>query len=233
MKKLMLLASCVLMQAVFAADLSGNITFAADYRTGSAVPQIAKGGKSYRTLLNGKLTFADGGLLVGNDKCSLRYPVAGNLNPGSGAVEMLVRNVDWELGDNLMHTFFCASGKSGTFYIYKFKKDGLGGCFALISDSSRKSYFPRQMVKRLSGNAARHLVVNYTPESYAFYLDGKLVSERECEIEFKADGSFFVVGAPGDRSGRPGDTWIGFIRMYNRPLAGSEVAELAQQANAK
>ena len=43
MKKMLFVVALALVGSVFAADLSKNLTFEADYRTGSTTPQVAKG----------------------------------------------------------------------------------------------------------------------------------------------------------------------------------------------
>ncbi len=228
----MFAAVAMISAAVFGIDLSANLIFEADYSKGTAAPVVAKGSTKFSPLLDGKITFKDGGLITGKNVASVRYSGPGNLNPGSGAIEMLVRNIDWSWDDDKMHTLFYANDNKGAIcYIYKYKKDGLGGCFVVSDGTSRKSYFPRQMIKKLEGTDSKHIVVVYSPDSYAFYMDGELISEREGEIPFNFNGRNFIVGAPGDRSGREGNSWIGYIRIYDRILAGSEIEELA--ANAK
>ncbi len=231
MKKSLTLAVFAVIGSMFAADLSNNLLFEADYRTGSATPTVAKGSKKYRTLLSGKVQFKDGGLIVGPESASIRYEMNGNIAPKEGTIEIYVKNLDYQMDDNEMHMYFACSAPDSLVYIYKFKKDGLGSCFVLKNGTERKTYFPRQMMKNLDPEPEfRHLVAVYTPDSYSFYVDGRLCREIEGEIECNFVGKDFIIGASGNKMGRGGNSWIGFVRTYDRALAESEIAQLAKEA---
>ncbi len=232
MKKSLTLAVFAVIGSIFAAELSNNLLFEADYRTGSATPTVAKGSKKFRTLLSGKLLFKDGGLVVGPESASVRYEMNGNIAPKEGTIEIYVKNLDYQMDDGKHHMYFSCNSPKSLVYIYKYGKDGLGGCFVVRNGDAKKTYFPRQMMKNIDPDPEfRHIVVTYSPDSYACYIDGRLCREIEGEDACDFVGKDFVVG-PAGKLGRNDNSWIGFVRTYDRVLAESEIAQLAKEAKA-
>ena len=230
MKKSLTLAVFAVIGSIFAADLSNNLLFEADYSKGSPTPTVAKGSTKYKTLLSSKPLFKDGGLVVGPESASLRYEVAGNIAPKEGTIEIFLKNLDYQMDDGKTHAYFSCNCPNSLVYIYKYSKDGLGGCFVVNDGKTKKTYFPRQMMRDIDPEPEfRHIVITYSPDSYACYVDGQLCREIEGEVECNFVGKEFVVG-PNSNRWRIANTLIRFVRTYDRALAESEIAQLAAEA---
>ena len=96
MKKLLTALCCLTAAMVLCAGESPDAakTFEADFRSGKTAPVVAKGNADVKVVLGTAPEFSAKGLVVGKGKASLRYDAAGNLNSGSGAIEILFENTD-------------------------------------------------------------------------------------------------------------------------------------------
>lgn len=229
MKKLLTALCCLTAAMVLCAGESPDAakTFEADFRSGKTAPVVAKGNVAAKVVLGTAPEFSAKGLVVGKGKASLRYDAAGNLNSGSGAIEILFENTDLIWDDPSKLVLLQSIGKDLTFYIYKHSKDGLGAFFGNRA-VKKWSAFPRAIPKRLGDKKLYHLVINYSDKEVQCFVDGKLMRSIKSTTALGAFGKHFYVG-PAGKFGRDAVVTIAKITAYNRPLAKEEVADLASQ----
>ena len=225
MKKMILWAAALLTQAVFAADLTANLTFAADYRTGKADAVVAKGDPAAK--FTGQPEFTPQGVVIGKCKTSLRYNSAGNLNAAAGAIEICFDSGDLNWHDAKKLILIQCIGKDLTFYIYKHSTDGLGAYFG--NRDPKWTAFPRAVPKRLGGKKLYHLVINYSGNAVECYVDGKLMRSMKVASAPAEFGKYFFVGPAGKRFGGDAVCTIAKVAAYDRPLSAAEIAELAKK----
>ena len=180
-KKLFTFLSCFAVAAALSAKVlsPAEKTFEVDYRNGKTDAVLAKGNAAATILHNETPEFSKQGLLVGEGKASLRYDTAGNLNPASGAIEILFENTTLNWNDKRKHILLQCIGKNLTLYIYKHSTDGLGAFFG--NREPKWNAFSRAVPSRLGEKKLYHLVINYSAESVQCFVDRiNLPSTKHC-----------------------------------------------------
>ena len=228
MKKLLTVFGCFAAVALLGAGetLDAAKTFEVDYRSGKTAPVVAKGSVASKVVLETAPEFSAQGVVIGKNKASLRYEASGNLNPSSGAIEMVIENTDLNWNDKSKLILIQCIGKDLTFYIYKHSTDGLGAYFG-VRGEKKWSAFPRAVPAKLGGKKLYHLVINYSDKNVQCFVDGKLMRSINVSNAPEAFGKYFFVGPAGSKFGREAVATVSKIAAYNRPLSGSEVAEAA------
>ncbi len=226
-KKLFTFLSCFAVAAALSAKVlsPAEKTFEVDYRNGKTDAVLAKGNAAATILHNETPEFSSQGLLVGEGKASLRYDTAGNLNPASGAIEILFENTSLNWNDKSKHILMQCIGKNLTLYIYKHSTDGLGAFFG--NREPKWNAFPRAVPSRLGEKKLYHLVINYSAESVQCFVDGKLMRSINVESAPAEFGKNFFIGAAG-RFGKESVSTIAKVAAYNRPLHKIEVKALSE-----
>ena len=167
------------------------------------------------------------GLRVGKGEAAVVYPSQGHLTPGAGAMELVVKNLDWDYAlDKSTHLFVSALGPEMVMYVYKFNGNGLG--VYLENRASKKKVFPYRMPIEWKRNTRHHAAVVWDGAEVRLYLDG----EKTHTVEFEPIARFpdeFQVGARGN-FGADAHSAIGYLRLYDRALSDGEIAALAVRA---
>ena len=229
MKKMLFVVALTMIGSIFASDLSKNLTFEADYRTGSATPKVAKGDKKFTRYFNSPVVVEKGnGLEVGSKSATLRYNAAGNIYSHEGTIEILLEPIDYQINDDKKHGIFSCGGPNSSVNISII--NGEAGAHFKIG---KAFYHPRKAVADL-GVKVFHLVATYTDSSFAFYLNGELLAKRQANANtdpFDLTGAkIFYVGESFQPWRNNGNSRIKFVRIYDRVLDEDEIEELANNA---
>ena len=164
------------------------------------------------------------GLQVGTDRAGVRYDGIGNFPTRSGSIEMTIKNIDWEYNTKAVHLFLQPIASDLTMFIYKHSNDGIG--VYTRNNKTKKTLFLRKMPKDWKLGGIHHLVYTWDGAGNSvLYLDGLMAAKGFIELPENPVKHFFV--GPTGRMGTAGQTAIGHIRLYNRPLMDQEVIVVA------
>ena len=164
------------------------------------------------------------GLQVGADRAGVRYNGAENFPTRGGSLEMTVKNIDWEYKARTTHLFLQPIVKDLTMFVYKHGNDGIGVYTA--NNKTKKSLFLRKMPKDWKLGSIHHLVYTWDGAGNSvLYLDGLMAAKGFIELPENPARMFFV--GPTGKMGANGQTAIGHLRIYNRPLTDKEVIVVA------
>ena len=238
MKKTVIPAVLLLGTLVFGAVSGGNIAgariFAADYTKSQETvkAQIAKGNPDGKLLHAGRqlrfdfepLSTTIYGLMVGANRTSVRYAAAGNFPKRGGTIELTVKNCDWEYNSAKIHMFLNFVARDLQLCVYKYRKDGIG--VYAKNKLNNKFLFLRQMPKDWKINSIHHLAYTWDGTGYrVLYLDGRQVAKGFVELP-ETPVQYIDVG-PAGKLGSDGNSAIGHVRIYDRPLTEKEVIAVA------
>ena len=240
----MLIVGVVAMGAV-QAGASGvqpaGTTFKVDYSKvrESVDAVIAKGSPSGDVRLADKavpdfdtMSHTAWGMLVGEECASVYYESDQNLPEGKGSIELIIKPVDWEPSDNVMHMFLqtITSGKTpfGKLFIYKYKQSGIS-VYLEYNENGDKVFLRDHKTLKWEKGSWHHIVVTYDlNQEMALYIDGLKMDKAR----LKSDCTWpkrFSVGPAGKGMGwKDGKTSISHLQMYDRPLLADEVRALAK-----
>jgi len=233
------MAGCIVLGAMQADAV--ETTFMADYsRSRETVDAaVAKGSPLGNVRLAEKvvsdfdtMSHTAWGLLVGEGCASVYYGSDLNLPEGKGSIEMVVKPVDWEPGDNKMHMFLqtVVAGRSpfGKLFVYKYKQSGIAVYLEYNENGDKVFLRDRQALKWKKGTW-HHLVVTYDENrEIALFVDGVKRDGAKLQSDFVWP-KYFSVGPAGKGMGyRDGKTSIGHLQIYDCPFSEDEVRALAK-----
>ncbi len=235
----LVLAVCALISTLSAAtkteDIAAARTFAVDYTKSQETvkAQFALGKPDARLMPALPMRFdfdvlstTNYGLLVGGGRAAAVYDGKGNFPVNGGTIEMTVKNVDWEYDSKSVNLFVhpVVKGNTVTMFVYKHSRDGIG--VYLKNNANQKHLFLRRLPKNWQSNSIHHLAYTWDGAGNSvLYLDGLAAAKGFLEFP-EIQVKNFSVGPTG-RMGTGGQTAIGHVRLYNRPLTDKEIIIVA------
>lgn len=165
------------------------------------------------------------GLLVGADYNSIRYDTGKNLPLREGALEIVVKNLNWEWDDRQVHMFLQTNDARFILYVYKHADDGLGVYLEQVE--SRKKLFLRTRPKNWQANSKHHLLLWFRDNEFRLYLDGARAASGEFPALEKWPEYFWV--GPSGKFGRTGSSVVGRVTFYAQAPEEAAIAGLASK----
>ena len=220
-KKIVSLLAVICCAAAFA---SPQVIFEADFTKSPNAKSKGKPSYHYpvKTGKNTKLELdKEKGLIIGEEKASAHFGIPDLLNSKSGSIEMVVRNLNWEVKDLNKHLFMQAD-RPGLLYFYKHSNDGVAIYFS--NAESKKSVFMGNMPK-WKKDTEHHLVFTWNNGDLALFIDGTKAAERKFVMPEKMPSRFFL-GTPGKHPLNSNNTAIKYLKIYDSALSIKEVFQL-------
>ncbi len=222
-------------------DLQNAVCFSVDYTettsTDAKVAAKKAGGDKNGTILLAKKAVFDfdnmahtiRGLAVGTEGSTVKYSASGNLNPGKGAIELLVKAENWAWNDKKVHIFMQTSiprtKGAGKLYLYKYKTSGLA-LYIELNKTGEKAFL-NCPVKEWKDKSWHHVAVSYSPDEVVLYVDG--IRRKAAQLGAVREwADAFYVGPASTKFGYEGKSTVSIVNMYDRPLSGQEVRALAK-----
>ena len=158
---------------------------------------------------------------------NILYPAAGILNANCGTISFWCKIINWDVWDKDYHVFFRARGGDAELILYKVPDP----MFSFLIGPLR-SVDGKKVWVEMRGNVSRwkrdewHFVTAVWDNGKgALYLDGKLARAREIPC---MPGDFVRFGAgglyPAKWRGKPGNSAIDELKIYDRALTAEEIA---------
>ena len=207
-------------------------SFDEDYNGKSSGEKVVKGAhaqKELPALIDG---FSGKAALIGasEDKSqafNILYPASGVLNAKCGTVSFWCKAVNWNVADEYYHVFFRARGGDAELILYKVTHPVF--CFLigpLLSVEGKKVWVEmRGSVGRWKNNEWHFVTAVWDNGKGALYLDGKLAKEKDIPY---MPGDFVRFGAgglyPAKWHGKPGNSAIDELKIYDRALTAEEIS---------
>lgn len=224
-KQLLILA---LLSAAVICQAAPNAVFSLDFTKS----QVAQGGgkKFYpypvKTGKNKALEIDKvKGLIVGEEKASAYYSIPDLLKSDAGSVELVVRNLNWEVNDRKKHLFMQAY-RPGTVYFYKHSNDGVA--VYVSNPETKKSVFVGKMPK-WQKDTEHHLVFTWGNGEVTLFIDGIKAASKKFVMPEKMPGGF-TLGTPGKHALNSDNTAVKLCRIYDSTLSAKEVSELCKNS---
>ena len=168
------------------------------------------------------------GLIIGEEKASAYYGIKDLLNGKSGSIELIVRNLNWDVKDLKKHLFVQASDP-GLLYFYKHSNDGIAVYFS--NPETKKSAFMGCMPK-WERDTEHHLVFSWDNGEISLYIDGTKARSRKFEMPEKMPSRMFL-GCPGKHLLNSDNTAIKMIKIYDSALPAKEIFETFKNTQPK
>ena len=233
MKKVAFFAAVLASGVMFAADAPVfYASFDEDYHGKGAGEKAVNGAHAQKELPALIEGFSGKAALIGasDDKTqafNILYPAAGILNANCGTISFWCKIINWDVWDKDYHVFFRARGGDAELILYKVPDP----MFSFLIGPLR-SVDGKKVWVEMRGNVSRwkrdewHFVTAVWDNGKgALYLDGKLARAREIPC---MPGDFVRFGAgglyPAKWRGKPGNSAIDELKIYDRALTAEEIA---------
>ena len=158
------------------------------------------------------------GLIIGEEKASAYYGIKGLLNGKSGSIELIVRNLNWEVKDLKKHLFIQAT-LPGLLYFYKHSNDGVAVYFSR-DDNKQKVFLGCMPSWKL--DTEHHLVFTWDNGEVSLYIDGTKARSRKFEMPQEMPTRLYI-GTPGKHQLNSDNTAVKMIKFYDSALSAKEV----------
>jgi hypothetical protein len=198
-------------QIVFQADFTKSLN--ANTTTKRVYPYPVKTGKN-AALEQDK----EKGLIIGEEKASAYYGIKGLMNSKSGSIELIVRNLNWDVKDTKKHLFIQAS-LPGLLYFYKHSNDGVAVYFS--RDDNKQKVFLGCMPS-WKRDTEHHVVFTWDNGEVSLYIDGTKARSKKFEMPQEMPARLYI-GTPGKHQLNSDNTAIKMIKIYDSALSAKEV----------
>ena len=226
MKKQMLILA--LLAAGVVCQGAPNVIFKVDFTKSQVAETTSKKVYPYpvKTGKNKNLEIdKEKGLIVGEEKASAHYSIPGLFNSKAGSVELLVRNLNWEVNDRKKHLFMQIY-RPGLIYFYKHSNDGVA--VYISNPENKRSVFLGNMPK-WKKDTEHHLVFTWENGEVSLFIDGTKAAVRKFVMPEKMPEGFSL-GTPGKHQLNSDNTAIKFVRIYDGALSIKEVFEMFKKS---